>query len=283
MNKNYDPRITPIREDLAADFLRDVLPAKAYVPGKKFQIEAMVADLVAKPQSEQSLQSQLLYGEEFTVYEQKNGWSWGQAGVDDYVGYVRTSALTAEYQPPDHRVIALRTAVFSKPDLKSPIYEYLHCNSLVSVTQIRDSFRKTQTGWVHCGDLAALSHQEFDWVVVAQKYLHAPYVWGGRSSFGLDCSALVQNALLAAGVSCPRDSDMQEASLGEPVVEADKLDHLRRGDLVFWDGHVGIMLDAEQLLHANAYHMATTIEPLSAAIGRIQKTSGSVSSIRRFV
>ena len=283
MSKAFDPRTTPARADLAADFLQGQISARKFVAGRKLRVQAMVADMVAAPDENQSLQTQLLFGEEIIVYEKKNGWAWGQAVVDGYVGYVNADALALKEQEPDYRVCSLRTAVFCQPDVKAPVSGFLHCNSLVQVEARQGNFGKVSDGWVFWGDLAPINTVAPDWVEVAHKYLHAPYVWGGRSSFGLDCSALVQNALLAAGSSCPRDSDMQEAVLGEPVSLSKMDTGLLRGDLVFWPGHVGIMLDHKQFLHANAYHMATVIEPLTAAISRIQKTSGSVRSIRRLL
>ena len=118
---------------------------------------------------------------------------------------------------------------------------------------------------------------ETDAAGVALRFLGAPYLWGGRESLGLDCSGLVQQALAACGKACPRDTDMQ-AGIGVAVAPGD----LARGDLVFWKGHVGMMLDAERMVHANGHHMATVVEPLAEAIARIEAAGyGPPTAYRR--
>lgn len=277
MSQPFDPKRTPARADLAADFLHGKVPAKKFVTGTSYQVNSLVADLVFCPTPNQTLETQLLFGEPFIGYENKNGWIWGQATRDGFVGYVGASHLVLAGPKPDHWVSALRTPIYSYPDLKAPIDGYLHRNSQVCVTGYDDHYRNIGLGWVHDGDLQPQAKPADDWVEIAQSYLHTPYLWGGRSSFGLDCSALVQNALHATGIACPRDSYMQQADLGKTL----QLDDLRRGDLIFWKGHVGLMLSEDQFLHANAHHMATAIEPVQTAIDRLINTAGPVIAVQR--
>jgi cell wall-associated NlpC family hydrolase len=278
MSRIFDPRITPARSDLAAEKLRGKITAEKFVSGKSFSVITETANLLAKPQLDQSLQSQLLFGEKFVCYESKNGWAWGQSVRDGYVGYVQLSALKDQVQQPDYWVNALRTPVFSQPNLKSPIEGYLHRNSQVHISKTNGQYCHVGMGWVAKCDIQAITSHAEDWVEVAKTYLHSPYVWGGRSSFGLDCSALIQNSLQAAGISCPRDSDMQEQQLGTAISTSDFI----RGDLLFWKGHVGVMICHDNFLHANASAMKTVIEPVSKAISRIEKTAGPITSVRRF-
>ncbi|MBY0448802.1 MAG: C40 family peptidase, partial [Hyphomonadaceae bacterium] len=245
-----DKRTTPARPDLAARHLEGLVQAERFVEGVDYQCSAGVAPIRRAPAGDAMQEDQLLFGEVFTVYEERQGWGWGQSGRDQYVGYVAMEALSAPLLAPTHRIRALRTYCFSQPDLKSAPLFLLSMNAKVTAQEQRDRYIKiARAGWVFEGHLAALHEHAPDWVAEAERFLGAPYFWGGRESLGLDCSGLVQSALEAAGVLAPRDADMQEA-LGEALPL--RLEELRRGDLVFWKGHVGIMLDGERLLHANA-------------------------------
>lgn len=274
-----DQRITPARPDLAAKHLQGRIAAERFVEGVEYQCCAGVAPIRRAPAGDAMQEDQLLFGEVFTVYEEREGWGWGQSGRDQYVGYVAMEALSAPPLAPTHRISALRTYCFSAPDLKSAPLFLLSMNAKVTAQEHRERYVKiARAGWVFEGHLAALEAHAPDWVAEAERFLGAPYFWGGRESLGLDCSGLVQSALEAGGVLAPRDADMQEA-LGEALPVG--LEGLRRGDLVFWKGHVGIMLDAMRLLHANAHHMATAVEPLAQAAARIAQTAGPIRSIRR--
>lgn len=274
-----DKRITPARPDLAAKHLEGRVAAARYVEGAPHQASVGVAPIRRAPQDDAMQEDQLLFGEVFTVYEEKDGWGWGQSARDQYVGYVDMAALSAPPIPPTHRIKALRTYCFSAPDLKSAPLFLLSMNAKVSVEQRQDRYAKiARAGWVFEGHLAGLEETAPDWVAEAERFVDAPYFWGGRESLGLDCSGLVQSALEAGGMLGPRDADMQE-QLGEAVPVS--LEGLQRGDLVFWKGHVGVMLDAARLLHANAHHMATAVEPLAEAAARIARTAGPITSIRR--
>jgi len=155
------------------------------------------------------------------------------------------------------------------------VRELLPMNAAVPVLDSSgDYVRIAEGGYLHQLHLAAA---EKDFVAVAEHFLGVPYVWGGKTAAGLDCSGLIQTALQAVGKAAPRDTDMMEKALGDAV----SLSGLRRSDLVFWKGHMGVMLDETRLLHANAFHMAVAIEPLAEAIARIEKVAGPVTSIKR--
>ena len=283
MAEPMDPRLTPARPDLAADFLRGRVKAERFASAQPMRISAFQAPLYGRPDVASPWQSELLLGEDFDVYEMKNGWAWGQAKRDGFVGYVPADALSPAGPAPDMHITALRTPVFAAPDLKAPILGFAHLLSRFASAAEHERYRQISPGggWVFAGHCVPLPEHGPDWVEAALLYEQAPYVWGGRSSYGLDCSALVQNALQAGGIKAPRDSDMQEAALGAALDLDSGLQGLQRGDLVFWRGHVGLMLDAGTLLHANAFHMRVAREPLALAVARIQKTTGPVTTIRR--
>jgi cell wall-associated NlpC family hydrolase len=216
-----------------------------------------------------------LFGERFTVYESREGWAWGQAQNDSYVGYLSADAL-GEAGPPTHRTVALMTPLLPAPDLKRIALDMLPLNALVKIAAIRNGYAQLATGgFVYEKHLAPIDAKSQDWVATAERFIGTPYIWGGKTQAGLDCSGLIQTALAASGVQIPRDTDMIEKFLtGESRSRA-------RGDLVFWKGHMGVMLDETRLLHANAFHMAVAIEPLAEAMARIEKSAGPMTSVKR--
>ena len=273
-----DARITLARPDLADQRLEGLAPAERYAPSRVMvcAVPSTAIRAGASPDAEQW--DQLLFGELFRVLEEKDGFAWGQAPRDGYVGYVATSSLVEQGHPPTHAVSAIRTYAFSKPDIKSRPEGLYSLNSLVTIEDRDGRFAKgAGTGWFVEDHLIAIGRGERDHVSVAERFLGAPYQWGGRESLGLDCSGLVQQALYACARACPRDTDMQRGFFPE-VAE----DQRRRGDLVFWKGHVAILLDRDTILHANAHHMAVAIEPLAEAIARIEATpTGAPLGYRR--
>jgi cell wall-associated NlpC family hydrolase len=274
----HDPRITAARPDLAAASLKGKVEAERFVTGESRLVVETTAPLRRAPRHDAPLDTEALYGERVTVFDiDGEGWAWGQLESDGYVGYLPANALVAPDDAPTHRVIAPRTFLYAQPDIKTPPLAPLSFGSLVAVKREADGFALTGRGAIFAKHLAPLAHREPDIAATAQKFLGTPYLWGGKTSLGLDCSALVQLSLAAAGISCPRDSDMQERALGAPV----PLGQARRGDLVFWKGHVGIVLDAGTLIHANGFHMAVAAEPLAAAIERIAALGTRVSSVKR--
>jgi cell wall-associated NlpC family hydrolase len=216
-----------------------------------------------------------------TVYDERDGWAWGQLETDGYVGYIPSDALGAPGPDATHRVAIPRTCLYPRADLKSAPVRLVSLNVRVAVTGREGDFAALAdgAGFVFARHLAPVGATAPDFVLVAEAFLATPYLWGGRQSLGLDCSGLVQLSLDAAGIACPRDSDMQQA-LGEPVDIAD-LTQLRRGDLVFWTGHVGIMVDENRMLHASGHHMMVIIEPLAAAAMRYAEADLAVAAVRR--
>src|SRR4029077_1938296 len=235
------------------------------------------------PVQDAELLTEALKGERVTIYDiSQDGWAWGQLGGDGYVGFVPASALGAPGHPPTHKVTALRTFMFPGPSIKLPPMETLSFGSRLAVVPTGAPFAITEGGGyvplVHVASVAAI---ETDFVTVAERFLRTPYLWGGKSSLGIDCSGLVQLALSACGIASPRDTDMQEKALGAARPLPPDLAQLRRGDLMFWKGHVAIVRDETTLLHASGTRMAVVYEPTAPAIERIRADSGEVRSVRR--
>lgn len=283
MTAALDRRVNAFRPDLAAEALRGRVKAPRFATGERRRVAAGHAPLRREPRPDAPLDTELLHGEALTVYEERGGWAWAQAQADSYVGYVPAEALGETAAAPTHRVAALRAHVYPAPDIKTPPLYALSLNALLVVADEAEGrfLGLAEGGFVHAAHVARVDAFAGDFVAVAEGFLGTPYLWGGRTGLGVDCSGLVQQALQAAGIACPRDSDMQETALGEPLGDASDLSGLRRGDLVFWRGHAGIMIDPERLLHANAFHMRTVIEPVAETAARIARTDGPVTSIRR--
>jgi cell wall-associated NlpC family hydrolase len=279
MSMPYDPRTTAIQGDLASMGLQGLIAAKTYQIPIPMQVSAPVVPIRAAPEGDAEQWDQMIFGEGFDLLAEADGFGWGQARRDGYVGYVDLAALSAPVLAPTHKISALRTYGFSEPSIKSAPIGLYSLNALVTVEAREGRFvRAARAGWFVESQLSPIGQFETDPVAVAERFLGAPYQWGGRESLGLDCSGLVQQAFYACGLACPRDSDMQMAAIGTAVDGTE----LRRGDLVFWKGHVGLMKDAITLLHANAHHMAVVSEPLAAAILRIEAAgSGSPTAFRR--
>ncbi|MBX9589910.1 MAG: C40 family peptidase [Hyphomonadaceae bacterium] len=277
-----DPRTHPYREDLAAEALRDQVSAPRYVAGQMRQVVHSAAPLRGRPEPRASWTTEVLFGELVTVYDEKDGWAWVQLQRDGYVGYLRAGALSPQVREATHRVRALSTFLYPAADVKAPPWLPLSMASAVSVAETGPAFARLIDGsFVPTWHIADLAWHAPDFVAVAERFMGTPYLWGGKTRQGLDCSGLVQVALQMAGRACPRDSDMQQAELGSEVAISDSFNGLERGDLVFWPGHVGIMIDAFLLLHANAHHMAVAVEPLQAAADRIARGGGRPAAVKR--
>ena len=278
----FDRRVTPARPDLAAESLRGKIEAGRFVEGRRQRIVSGSAPLRRAPDAAAPLETEALYGETVIVYEENGDWAWAQLARDGYVGYLPVVAL-GEAIEPTHRVAALRTHAYPGASVKLPPRFALSLGALVRVERVEGDFAVTTDGLrLYDRHLARVDSFEPDFVSVAERFAETPYLWGGRTSEGIDCSGLVQSALGAAGVAAPRDSDMMEARLGASAPLEDALRRLRRGDLIFWKGHVGVMRDAETLLHANGWHMKVVSEPLAQARARIEdKAYGAITSIRR--
>jgi cell wall-associated NlpC family hydrolase len=281
----FDPRLTPARSDLAAKALEGRIAAARYVEGTVREVIEPQTPLRAEPQSDAPLLTEALKGERVTIYDTNGeGWAWGQLETDGYVGWLPDNALAAPGAPPTHKVAALRTLAFPGPSIKLPPLEAPPFGARLAVARFEDRLAVTRAGaYVPAAHLAPLDVYEIDFVAVAERFVGVPYLWGGKTALGLDCSGLVQIALTACGIACPRDSDMQERTetLGRPLHSAPEFYLPRRGDLVFWKGHVAIAHDPSHLLHANAFHMAVAIEPIAEAIARIRAAGSEITSVRR--
>ena len=278
----FDPRVTPARPDLAAESLRGRIEAARFAAGETFRVVAPSAPLRRAPEAEAPLDTEALYGETVVVYEEHGDWRWVQLARDGYVGYLPAAALGLTLAP-THKIAALRSHAYPGPTIKRPPRFALSFGALVEVARFEGDFAVTADGlFLYARHVAPIDAREPDFVAVAERFLETPYLWGGRTSEGIDCSGLAQTALTAAGIAAPRDSDMQEAALGRPLPLDDALAQLRRGDLAFWKGHVGIMRDSATLLHANGWAMKVMSEPLAEARARIEKNGGgAITSIRR--
>ena len=279
-----DRRITPARNDLAADWLRNHVKAGQYVSGAPRTVIRDGAPLHFVPDLNAGLESQLIYGEIFQVYEDRDGWCWGQNLTDSYVGYVPTAHLAADLPAPDHQVIALRSHLYVEPNIKRPTAGTISISARVKVVDVSGPFCRIATGhWVHSRHLVCLEFGTQDIVGTALKFIGVPYLWGGRSAEGVDCSSLVQIALAMAGVSVPRDSDLQESAVGVevPMDNGGDYSRIKEGDFVFFPGHVGLFMDDWRFLHANAFDMQVSLHGFSDVLNRSRSENAGVTSIRR--
>jgi Bacterial dipeptidyl-peptidase Sh3 domain/NlpC/P60 family len=274
-----DPRLNPFRPEIAAKHLQGQVAAKRFVEGARHQVIEPIADVRRSSAHEATLDTQALLGERVMIYETTDeGWAWGQCETDGYVGWLSANALGPNGPAPTHKVAVPRTLGFPGPDIKLPPMTALPMGATLTIVRQDERFAVDAFGWHYpATHLAQIKAKQPDFVAVAETLLGAPYLWGGKTLLGIDCSGLVQVALHAAGIACLRDSYMQELALGK----LSSLGELRRGDLVFWKGHVAIARDATTLIHANAHHMMVAIEPAAAAISRIKAAGSEVTSVRR--
>jgi cell wall-associated NlpC family hydrolase len=273
-----DWRVTPLRDGIASSSLEGLVRAEVYLDPKTMSCAVPAAGIHRAPDAGSEQMDQLLFGEAFEVIEEEGGFFWGQARRDGYVGFVAAAALAPPAPAPTHRVAAIRTYAFAEPSIKTRALGPYSLNALVAVeAQEGRLCRAAGAGWITAEHLAPIGVFETDVAAVAERFLGAPYLWGGRESLGLDCSGLVQQALFACGLPCPRDTD-QQASLGHAIGRKD----FSRGDLVFWKGHVAIGLDETRIVHANGHHMMVAIEPLETAMARIEAAGvGAPTAYRR--
>ena len=253
-----------MRRDVADIALANLVFAPHYAAAQQHVVVTPSAFLRTAPRDDAPAGSQLLFGEEFYVLDHAGGWAWGYCGHDHYVGYLRFDAL-GEPIFPTHMVAAHSAPVFAAPDIKSRSVGMLSLGARLEGVMEGD-FLATSLGYLHERHIMLIGAKRDDFIATAMGFLGAPYLWGGRGDGGVDCSGLVQIALSLAGRPCPRDSDQQRQSLGR-ILQADEA--AVRGDLIFFPGHVGFMVDEARLLHANAWWMAVTIEPLADVVDRL--------------
>lgn len=243
------------------------------------EIQSCTAESVmlrAAPSADARGVSQLVFGEDFAVLDIAAGWAWGRCIHDDYVGYVPADAL-GPIAAASHIVTAPLALVFADADIKAPVIGRCAMGARVH-GQMTGDFLRTETGFIHARHAAPIDTIEADPVAVAERLTGAPYLWGGRGADGIDCSGLVQRAFGLCGLIAPRDSDQQRDGLGRALADDEAL---MRGDLVFFPGHVGLMVDGDRLIHANAYWMAVKVEPLADVVARLAPTHASPISARR--
>ncbi|MBX3582987.1 MAG: C40 family peptidase [Rhizobiaceae bacterium] len=282
----YDRRLHAFRTDLADRRLEGAVEAERFVVGHPARIVSTFEDLRRAPDLEAPVDTQLLMGDEIRVFEEKDGWLWAQAARDGYVGYLPAQSVEAVGADLTHRVVVPRTFLYPGPDLRLPSSGALSLGASVTIVD-RAHTRGTDYAILETGEaliarhIAPVGEHVPDYVSVAETLLMTPYLWGGTTGFGIDCSGLVQLSMRMAGRNVLRDTDMQENSLGEAIDAGPDHSLLRRGDLVFWKGHVAIMTDERAIIHANGHMMLVTCEPLAEAIERIGYLYGGPTSFRR--
>jgi hypothetical protein len=275
-----DPRRHAYRDDLAAEALRGLVEAPLYAAPVPMQVMRSAAPLRRGPDASLGYETELLAGEIFDVYAVANGFAWGQARRDSYVGYCVAEALGPLQSPPTHRVSALRSFLYPGPGMKTTPLDYLPYGAEVAVEAREGDYARTSLGFLYAAHLEKLDLHKSDPVSEAERFLGVPYLWGGKSSLGLDCSGLVQTACFACGIASPRDSDMQEAELGSPLPLPNDPAHLPRGALLFWPGHVALAQGDGRMIHANAFHMQVVSEDIIPALARIAGKGPGLRSVR---
>lgn len=274
---NPDKRLNAWRDDLADARLRGTVNAERYAQGVPMRVVCPRAGLHASADESSMMIAECLMGDDLLIFENRNGWAWGQLQKDNYVGYVKTQCLAEGWKQATHKVSAVATFIYPKADLKSTPAVRIFMNSHLVVDSIKENWAHLEEGgYVYEPHICDLATFHEDPVSVAEGFINVPYLWAGATQDGLDCSALVQQAYHACGLACPRDSDMIEAEIGEA-----NPNNLKRGDLVFWDGHVGMMQDDTFMIHANGYHMAVKSEEFAKAQARINAEYGSTARVKR--
>jgi len=252
--------------------------------GQKLKIINNYTPIKCKPDSNSETISEALYGENFILKKIYKKWLWGKLETDDYEGFISIDSISNKKYEHTHYVSKLRTYTYSKPDIKSVTTDILSINSLITIIDEIKGFSKLNNNdYIFTEHIELESNKNNNYIDTAIKFTNTPYKWGGRTSFGIDCSGLVQLSLMSSGYKCPRDSQMQNKVLGKNIPIQTYHDNLKRGDLIFWDGHVGIMVSSENIIHANSFSMDTKIEKIIDADTRIKSNGNRISSIKRII
>jgi NlpC/P60 family/Bacterial dipeptidyl-peptidase Sh3 domain len=277
-----DPRLNAFREDLAAASLQDRVRAPRYAEPEIRQVAAPAAPVRTAPRFDGPLATEALSGELVAAYEFREGWAWVQLREDGYVGYIPLDCLSGMVEENTHRVSARLTYLYPAPDMKKPPITKLSFSCTVAPIGRPESrfVELSRGGFIFADHLVGIRERAKDFVRVAERFVGVPYLWGGKTSLGIDCSGLVQIALQAAGVHCLRDSDMQMATAGEPRDVAN-IEAIQRGDLLFWQGHVAIAQSPDWMIHASGHHMEVVVEPIRRALERTAETHGPLVAILR--
>lgn len=291
VDTELDRRLHAFRDDLADESLKGQVASANFVGSTAYLVSAPEAPLHRSKDLSSTMETQALMGEVINIFENRDGWCWGQMACDGYVGYIPSDMLVPAVDDmlPSAQIIVQRSFVYPFAELRAPALFALSMGSRVTITgdaETRGTAYKLirtpdgREGAVIASHIQTITETNEDWVALAEQFLYVPYLWGGRSSIGLDCSALVQIARLTARKHALRDSDML-GTMGQPIELTPEFSGLERGDLIFWPGHVAIMLDETRIIHSNGYHMATAIEPLAVAEARIAAHYGKISHAMR--
>ena len=248
------------------------------------QVMVPICDLRLKPKYNSNLETQFLFGERVTIINEEKNWYLCKSMDDNYIGYVRRSNLD-DLKKTNYKIANLSSFIYNLPDIKSGVVSKLFLNSKVFAYKVKkDWFTicfKNKNYFIHYNDLNINDKYTISsWGDVAQKFLHTPYLWGGKSHLGLDCSALVQLAFQSANISFPRNSNDQFKSKVLKSITESEMD---KGTLVFWKGHVAIALNKKNIIHSNAHHMKVIVEKFSDAKKRIESTYGKVIGFKKLI
>ncbi|WP_282609816.1 C40 family peptidase [Pelagibius sp. Alg239-R121] len=275
VDPKLDPRVNCYREDLAASYLEGKIAGRRFVSGRQAQVVRCGAALRRAPSADSPQDSQLLAGETVQIYDEADGYAWVQSEIDGYVGYVERTALTTSVTEITHCLSVVRSFVYPEPNIKTPPMTQLSMAALVEVTDRYQGFSLISIGgWIYSDHLMQIDSHVPDFVTTALRFLEMPYLWGGKGSLGIDCSGLVQVSLMRSGLACPRDTYMQAKTVGMEIPGEDGNFSMRRGDLIYWPGHVAIVLDQETVVHASGHHMFVTIEPWKDIDERVRRETG---------
>lgn len=281
MADGLDKRRHPFRPDLAAAYLEHRVTADRYTHPKRQLVLSETASIRAQPDANSMQISELLAGEPVDVYETRDGWCWCQGVLDGYTGYVAAQELGEAAGAATHIVCARLSHLFPEPSIKVPPAGRATLGARIHVVSMSGKFATLANGLsIIASHIRPLGKPERDPLDIAVRFMGAPYLWGGRSTLGLDCSGLVQVAHQGCGLLPPRDSDMLAEELGDPVSIPDGPEGLKRNDVVFFPGHCMFADGEGGLVHANATHMMVTHEPAAAVFKRTRGGWGSVTAVR---